>query len=1379
MKNSHIIISLISFFLYIAAPCSIHSQNTISLGVASGLSNSYVQGVTEDIDGCFWFATEEGVDRFDGTNYMLPTTKDNLPLAKDDVNCILASKDSTHIYIGTRTNGLYRYDYTSHQLIKYPVLRVHNQEEKHHYGISSGSITALIWGEDNQLWIGHYNSGIDSYNVKSNTFTHYKSQTVAGLRWESVWALAQIGDNLFIAHNNEGLSKLNLTTEEVNHFEADPNNIDKLADNNIHCLSTDQHGLLWCGTEQGLSLFNPKNNTFKSFKVKHSNSNLSNDKILDLQINKEGTLYIGIEFKGIHTADLNKLVMHPSAYLEAKQLKKANSSTTLSNFSVRDILLDKYENVWIGTYGGGVLVLPHRTSPLKNISYRPNDHSVYSLSNPTAWGIAVNEKGEKLIGTDGKGIDIVYGNTVKKRVTQIANAKDPAILCMHKDLNNNIWIGCYKDGLYLYNSKQNNYKKIALSKKGKVDVRCLFQDEDTLLVGTDSGLFSVDINTHKETNYWNKKNSQLISRLVRSVYVNDKHEILIGAYGGGLTVYDRNMKLIRHIEVKNGLPSNRVNAILQDSHKNYWIGTMKGLVKIDSKWAIQDTLTIKDDLSNTRIKALIEKPVGQLWISTEYGINNLNLKNNKVHSFVSSSIPLYGFKAGSVASDSTHVYFGSISGLWEFNPITLMHEKRTTHPRITSLQVTKIGHQGEPSFTNYSGGYPNKLDYTQNNLEFTFNEADIALSNLVKYSYRLEGSGDEWSLPSTKNTVRYRNLPPGKYTFKLKSWTMLSKNNASKTTFSFVILPPFWKTWWFYLVSIIGLIIIILIILHYFSQQILLRHNYEMEKKHRESDLKLNEERMQFYTTVTHELRTPLTLILGPIHDLKKSPNLNKDEQKRVDIMSINANRLLSLTDQILELRQLELNKRKLTVGLAYINEHIQHIFNSFFELNQKKEIKLVADIQKNMLPVFFDKEAMTIILYNLLHNAIKYTSKGTVKLLVKQNSMTKDVTIKVIDTGIGIPENKVDDIYKRWFRAHTEKHIQGAGIGLSIVKSLIDLHDGKIEIESTSNEGTTFTVTLSGTNQYTDAIHVAQDSPSVASAPLENSSIVLEDRATNDDKIKTEIDESNTTDKKVLIVEDEPNIAEYISDSLDSDFDTHIVHNGQEAMEFIAENNVDLIVSDLMMPVMDGMELCKQIKQNAETRNILFIMLTAQEKLSFKEEAYSAGADSYLTKPFSSTLLKSRIQNLIKKHEEEHNKILENAQSTLFKNKQKEVQKQLNRQDEEFIENVRCLILENIEYGNVNVNFLADNLNMSTSTIYRKFKKILGISTKEFITQLTMEKAEILLLSMDKNINEISDTLGFSSTDYFRLCFKEHFGVSPTIYINQFKKDSDIEIDS
>ncbi len=1354
-------------------PDHTNAQNTLNLDIASGLSNTYVQDITQDIDGCFWFATEEGVNRFDGTACISPRTKDYLPLTKDDVNCILASKDSTLIYIGTRSNGLYQYNYSNHTLVKFPIITLESINSKCKYGISSGSITTLDWGEDNQLWIGHYSSGVDCYNVKRDNFIHYNKTVLPALKWESVWSLKQVGTKLFIGHSNEGLSSIDLKTNKVDHFFAQTNTIDQLAGNNVYCICSDLHGLLWCGTDQGLSLFNPKNNTFKSFNFRHKNSNLDNNKILNLKITENGVLYIGVEFKGIYTADLNNLVMSSKAYLEAQQLTRVNSGTTLTNFSVRNILLDQYNNVWIGTYGGGVLIAPHRTTPLKHIDYRENNTNKYSLSNPTAWGIAINNRGEKIVGTDGNGIDIIQTDTIKKRIPTFDNIKKPAVLCIHTNNKNQTWIGCYTNGLYLSNNALNKYRKIALKNNEKLDVRCFQQHKDTLFVGTDSGLFSLDINTCKELNYWNQNNSSLFSNFVRCICINNKNERIIGSYGNGMGIYNQNMHLIKRFSIDNGLPSNRVNSIIQDSFGNYWIGTMNGIVKFNPSWEIQDTLTIADGLSNKRIKAIIEKPIGQLWISTENGINNLHITENKVHSFVSRTIPLYGFKAGSVASDSSHIYFGSISGLWEFNPVTLLHEHNITHPRVTSIQIIKSGHQNEPSVTNYSRPYPNKLDYTQNNLEFTFNEADIALANLVKYSYRLKGTGDDWSLPSPKNTVAYRNLPPGKYTFELKSWTMSAKQNASDTYFSFNISPPFWNTWWFYLLMATILIIIITAILYYFSEQIVLKHNYEMEKQQREADLRLNEERMQFYTTVTHELRTPLTLILGPIHDLKQSIHLNEQEKKRLNIMAINADRLLSLTNQILELRQLELNKRELNVQKGHINQHVQQIFNSFFELNHKNNVKLISDIPQKTNPIFFDKEAVTIILYNLLNNAIKYTLNGTIRLLVTQDSSNNDITIQVIDTGIGIPSHKINNIYKRWYRAHSEEHIQGAGIGLSIVKSLIDLHKAHISINSIENEGTTFRIVFSGTNKYPNANHLNDDTDH---PEIETSYDTNCEKKIVEENSQTSIPNNDLLKKyRILIVEDEQNIAEYISDSLASDYETVITNNGEEAVNYLTQHPVDLIISDLMMPIMNGIELCRQIRSNDNTSSTLFIMLTAQEKFSFKEQAYLAGADSYLTKPFSSTLLKSRIDNLIKKHEGEHSQAFSKAQKQIVKEKQETIQKELNRQDQEFIENARCLVLENIESGKVNVNFLADNLNMSTSTIYRKFKKILGLSTKEFISQLTMEKAEILLLSMTYNINEVSDMLGYSSTDYFRSCFKEHFGVSPTLYINQLKNKEEI----
>ena len=1340
----------------------------INLGVSKGLSNNYIEDITQDIDGCFWIATDEGINRFNGSTFDVPKRLDNSLLVEDDINCILASKNSSIIFIGSRTNGLYIYDYHLRTIQSFPIIKINNTKDIHKYGLASNLITSLSWGDNGLLWIGYYDYGIDSYNINTKQFTHYNKYTCPEFKWNSVWCLEEINNKVFIGHNHNGLSVIDLLNNKVSHFTAIENSENSLAGNNVLSLCADNQGLLWCGTNKGLSLFNTTNNTFKTFNRTLGNSTLKKNIIRDLKISKDNLLYIGAEFTSVQISDLTDLTMNKSVFLKTRRLENSDNNSILGNFTIRSIFIDQYKNIWIGTYGGGIVVSPHKTYQIQNLAYRLHDYSQYSLSSPTAWGLEIDEHGYQWVGTDGNGIDIVSNNKVIKRISTIANIKKPAVLCIKKDSFNNMWIGCYNDGLLYYNTHNNTSVKIKLSGSKNIDIRDLYLYKNILYIGSDSGLYAVNTLTKKQINYWDMSKNGMNINLIRCVYRDKKNNILIGTYGEGLGIFSPSMTLIKKIQQSNGLISNRISAITQDSENNLWIGTLKGLMKIDQDYNILDTLTTKKGLSNNRIKSLIEVSKGQLWISTEYGINNIRLKDNNIQLFVSRDIPIYGFKAKSVASDGENIYWGSLTGLWLFNPKKFNYKEQVTHPEITSIQYNKRSFKEGRNNINFSKPYATKFNYYHNTINFSFNEKDIALSNFVKYSYRIKEINENWSLPSTNNRVLYRNLPPGDYNLELKSWIFSKKQNISQTKYSFTILPPFWLTWWFKTLIVLVIFLIIFFIVYHTTNNIIIKNNYELEKKQRKSEQAINNERMQFYTTITHELKTPLTLILGPLNDFLHSPNLNTKEKKIMKVININANRLLTLTNQIMELRKLDQKQSKLIVHKGQFDKFLEEIFNSFYELYHKKDITLIADIEKNMKPIYFDSRVISIIIYNLLNNALKYTSKGVIKIIAKQNKENNDIIINIIDTGIGIPKDKIKNIYDRWYRAHPELKVQGTGIGLNIVKSMIALHEAKIDISSKENIGTNFTLYFSGSNNYPNATHEQTTESSNLFPYFSNPVDIDSYKETNDENIfnKNNTGISSINKNTVLIVEDENNIAEYISDSLSENYNTIIANNGEKALELLKIEKVQLVISDLMMPGMDGIELCEHIKTNPSTSSILFIMLTAQEQLSYKEEAYKVGADSYLTKPFSSTLLKSRIDNLVTKNHSDFEKINQIKKKISVSHKKEIIEENLNYQDQEFLENVKCLIIENLTQCNTNINFLAENLNMSTSTLYRKFKTILGISTKKYVNKIIMEQAERLLLSKKYNINEISDKLGFSSPEYFRKSFKDFYNVSPSYYI-------------
>lgn len=577
------------------------------------------------------------------------------------------------------------------------------------------------------------------------------------------------------------------------------------------------------------------------------------------------------------------------------------------------------------------------------------------------------------------------------------------------------------------------------------------------------------------------------------------------------------------------------------------------------------------------------------------------------------------------------------------------------------------------------------------------------------------------------------------------------------------INPPLWLTWWAKLIYILITISIIYTIIHAYKKKIDLESLYTLEKKNHEQEQELNQERLRFYTNITHELRTPLTLILGPLEDMQKDTSLPTRQAQKLSVIHLSALRLLNLINQILEFRKTETQNKKLCVCKGNIVPLIHEIGLKYKELNQKKAIDFQIQIEKEEMPLFFDKEIITIILDNLISNAIKYTEQGKITLSLyptTRNGVTY-TEIKVSDTGYGISAEALPHVFDRYYQESGKHQASGTGIGLALVRNLVELHEGEIRVESIQNEGSTFYISLLTDNIYPNALH--GDSTKQTEEEMISEAVPEDSQNT----------EPETSKPILLIVEDNEDIQKYIAESFSDSFEVITGSNGEEGKQQALNRIPDIIVSDIMMPVMDGITLCRQLKEDVRTSHIPVILLTAKDSLQDKEEGYEVGADSYLTKPFSASLLRSRINNLL----DSRKKLIAQFQQTgtnhnpnsHLDEKRSIITEALSKLDNEFIEKITQLVEDNLSSEKIDITYLSDKMCMSGSTLYRKMKALTGLSTNEYIRKVKMQNAERLLLEGKYNISEIAYKIGMNSTGYFRQCFKDEFGVSPSDYLKQF----------
>ena len=650
------------------------------------------------------------------------------------------------------------------------------------------------------------------------------------------------------------------------------------------------------------------------------------------------------------------------------------------------------------------------------------------------------------------------------------------------------------------------------------------------------------------------------------------------------------------------------------------------------------------------------------------------------------------------------------------------------------------------------------MTYKQNTFNLTYSVQDHSQANLVDYAYRLKGFDDSWYTVD-ENTVLFRNIPPGEYKFQIKARIRNQEWTEEINTLPIHITPPIWLSWWAKTLYLIFAGCIFFCLFRLYKKKMDMQLLYELEKKNHEQEEELNNERLRFFTNITHELRTPLTLILGPLEDLQEDKDLLPYQQKKISIIHNSAIRLLNLINQILEFRKTETQNKKFCVSKDNLAALVTEVGLKYKELNPKKNIEFNIAIESDPLPLYFDKEIITIILDNLISNAIKYTEKGyiNISLYTIRKNNTDYAEIRVSDTGQGIPSEELPHIFERYYQAKNDRQVSGTGIGLALVKNLVKLHQGEIHAESILGKGSSFRFSLIINNIYPNALHTDSEEKE------QNSN---HDTESAEDSMLN----NNISGEKpiLLVVEDNPDICEYISESFSDSFEVITAEEGEAGYRMAISQIPDIIVTDIMMAGMDGITFCKIIKGDVRTSHIPVIMLTAKDSLQNKEEGYLAGADSYLTKPFSASLLRSRIHNLL----ESRKKLANQFRNNLNINSDKSIilHESLNQLDNEFIQKITQIIEDNLKSEKIDVTYLADKLCMSKSTLYRKIKALTGISTNEYVRKIKMQNAEKLMLEGRYTISEIAFRVGMNSPVYFRQCFKEEFGISPSEYLKHLK---------
>lgn len=1343
MKKLLLFLGLILQVLALTASTSSIFKN---LGLKEGLSNGFVNDMIIDGQGFIWAATESGLTRIAGTKCTI-FKNNNSNIDNDGIVGLYYNKESNSIWILFKNGHIDVFDCKTQQFIHFT------------QKIPKKSVADIKGAADGGIWIAYYDGTIQHYTPKNQKFSTISNKRLPNIK-NGIRSVTDDGnDHLYIGLRIEGLYVYNLRTQKTKYFRHNPNDPQSLPGDNVRSICIDHAKNIWVGTNLGLGLLDPFTGKFKVFKhIANNPASLAGDNIHQIIEMNDRTLWIASDIGGISVLDLNLYKNPLTEELKFSQITKENSG--LSSNNNRRIIQDSFGNIWIANYSMGIDFIAKSAASINTLQYMGK-----ALEEVT--GLYCDHQGNLWIGQDN--LMSLYKNGKLMQTwnfsSYLSNSSS-SIYVFEEDKKGNIWCGTSDNGVLKFNPHTHSFTRISYAQN--LDVHALCENaQGKMWVGTEAGIFSVEndkINKEQELNRQMGKNPTIIYSIKEDNY----GQIWIGTLDRGVFVFSKQMKLIVHLTEKNLLATNSINHIIKDADGGIWMATMRGLAYVQNPLqpgAIKN-YNERYGIKDSHIRAISQDKQGNIWVSMFSGIACLNIHKQRFYNYdYESGIPTSNFvEASAVTTPDGTIYFGSPGGICFFNPQQLTEPKAVSPIQIINCErVGKLSDQFASRLIS-----PNKegiiyLSHDDNTFKINFTIKDFSQEGNVEYSYMMKGLDDQWYETEGDNEVTFRNLKPGDYTFiiraKLKNQDW---EDASTAEMKVVVNPPLWLTWWAKLCYVLLIMGILGYFFRSYQKQLLLRNSLVQEKWESKQRQQVNEERLRFFTNITHELRTPLTLILGPLEDLMEDKEIAERVHHKIGCIHASAERLLNLINDILEFRKTQTQNRKLTVAKANLGAFVREIGVRFKDLNQNSRLNIRLNIKTGVPELYFDSEVINTVINNLMSNAIKYTPEGSITLSL---TMPEDntVAIAVEDTGYGIDKDALPHICDRYYQENGNHQASGTGIGLALVKSLATLHQAELTVESEKGRGSKFTFSLKADRTYPEALH-KDDNQDLATA--ENA------------------EENETTSKEptedirplLLIVEDNADIRLYIEESLHEDYRIIQACNGREGMEQAFSKVPDIIVSDIMMPEMDGIKMTHILKEDIRTSHIPIILLTAKTSINDQEEGYDSGADSYLTKPFSAKLLHSRIRNIlsgrrrladyiVQKNISQFETSADEQQTSQKATEEKEdaMTCQISNLDKKFLEKLNKLIENHISTDDLDMAFMTDKMAMSHSTFYRKVKALTGMSANEYIKKAKLRHSMTLLKKGEYSIAEVAILAGFNNLGNFRESFKREFGKSPS----------------
>lgn len=1350
--------------------------NFTTLTTKEGLSSNNINAILKDRFGFMWFATDDGLDRFDGANFKVYRNKpaDTASLQANEILALHEDKDG-QLWVGTSGGSLSLYNRKKDAFINFP----HKPAEG---AIRNNVVMSICSDFEGRLWIGHFD-GINIMDKRTQRISDFKPGN--GPRFTKTCnALFEDSKKRMWIGTPDGLFLYNKATNSLTPFRHSTSDPASLSSNQVLTITEDREGNLWVGTNSGLNLLAANGKGFTRFRhIEGNQQTLNSNYIYSIAVDDFNKLWIGTS-KGLNILDAKTKTITGYNF-------DPRNTNGLSSNSIHSVYLAKEGICWLGTFLGGICKYDKNLNLFNLIQSNPFDKQ--GLDAPIVTAFAEAKDGRVFVGTDNGGLSLFDPKTKLFRQINIKSKRPEsnrlAIVTLTMTRNGQLFIGTFDDGYFIYDPSSGKYEQVLpgtkLTEIASNQIFTIKEDrKGNKWIGTNgNGIFVLGNNN--EPLFRLTPNPTLpadislpVNAYIRDIVETENAEIWIATHGGGIAVYNPVSKKFKIYTTQNSkLPNDKVLTILEDRNENIWAGTFGGGLGFFNKQTGEFvSFSEKDGLTNNNIYKIIEDKNGLLWISTNKGLSSFHTKAKIINNYnYHNGIQHNTFILGSgLRLQNGDLYFGGHEGFNYFNPANLKKNKTIPPVIITDLKISNrsvVPSESGPIKENITTASKITLDYKQN-FALSFVGLNYTAPEQNQYEYKLEGFDKDWINIGNASTVAYTNISPGNYVFRVRASNNNGVWNTKGTSIKIYVRPPFWRTiyaYFFYTLLIVGAIIYIR---HRSIEKIrsafqLEQEGFRAEQERKEAERihELDQLKLKFLTNLSHEFRTPISLILGPVESLIEQ---EKDNTLRVQLNMIkrNGKRLLNLVNQLLDFRKMEEQELKLQQKEGDLIAFLKDVYDSFLDLSERKKINFSFTSNVDQFYTVFDHDKTERILFNLLSNAFKFTLEGgTIKFVIeKQESAdatnTTVISMKVQDTGIGIPHDKQEVIFERFFQNTTAASIlnQGSGIGLSITKEFVRMHGGTIMVESEPEKGSTFIIQI----PYTE---LPAASP-VSAKPEEVMIYRQEEGISKDDEYA--VDEIKVQDEGtmpcILLVEDNDDFRFYLKENLRLNYKVIEATNGMEGWQKTLAVHPSLIVSDISMPHMDGIELCKKIKTDKRTSHIPVILLTALTEEKSQIKGLKTGASDYITKPFNFEVLHAKIKNLLLL-----NTVLKKTYSKRLEILSPEIE--IESASDKLLITITKYIEDNLTDTQLSVENLSKHVGMSRSTLYSKLLELTGTTPVEFIRSVKLNKAAQLLEKSDMTIAEICYTVGFSTPNYFAKSFKAKFNMLPSEYINKMRK--------